>query len=86
MCTLTCRGLPPRPTDSGVFLDTKKAMTVYASTAGVFPNQASQAAALKQRLERGRASRVDFSTYYALSYDSPWKVVNRRNDVMYRKL
>ena len=61
-------------------------MTVYASTAGGFPNQARQAAALKERLERGRASRVDFSTYYALSYDNPWKVVNRRNDVMYRKL
>ena len=69
-----------------MYLDTKKAMTVYASTAGGFPDRASQAAALKQRLQSGRASRVDFSTYYALSYDSPWKVVNRRNDVMYRKL
>jgi len=80
------QGSPPRPTDSSVYLDTKKAMSVYASTAGGFPDKARQAAALKDRLQRGRASQVDFSTYYSLSYDSPWRVLNRRNDVMYRKL
>ena len=80
------QGSPPRPSESGVYLDTKKAMTVYASTAAGFPNKAQQAARLKEKLQRGRASQVDFSTYYALSYDSPWKVVNRRNDVMYRKV
>jgi len=82
----SAQGSPPQPSASGVYLDTKKAMSVYATTAGGFPNKAQQAAALKDRLQRGRASQVDFSTYYSLSYDSPWKMVNRRNDVMYRKL
>ena len=84
--TTVVQGSPPRPTDSSVYLDTKKAMSVYASTSGGFPNKARQAAALKDSLQRGRASQVDFSTYYSLSYDSPWRVLNRRNDVMYRKL
>ena len=42
---------------------------------------------LKALLEReGRASEVDFSSYMAMSYDNPWKILNRRNDVMYKKL
>ena len=41
---------------------------------------------LKSVLERGRASQVDFSSYMAMSYDNPWKILNRRNDVMYKKL
>ena len=41
---------------------------------------------LKAVLERGRASQVDFSSYIAMSYDNPWKIMNRRNDVMYKKL
>ena len=41
---------------------------------------------LKDLLERGRASEVDFSEYMSMSYDNPWKILNRRNDVMYKKL
>ena len=47
---------------------------------------AVEAKKLRDKLERGRASQVDFSMYMSMSYDSPWKVVNRRNDVLYKKL
>jgi len=77
---------PPRPSGSGVYLSQKKAMSVYAMSMGGYPNMAVEAQKLREKLERGRASQVDFSTYMSMSYDSPWKVVNRRNDVLYKKL
>ena len=77
---------PPQPSGSGVYLVQKKAMNVFASTMGGYPNMEQEARKLKDNLERGRASQVDFTSYMSMSYDSPWKVVNRRIDVMYRKL
>merc|ERR1712142_628365 len=77
---------PPRPSGGGVYLSQKKVMTVYAMTMGGYPNMAVEAKKLREKLERGRASQVDFSMYMSMSYDSPWKVVNRRNDVLYKKL
>ena len=77
---------PPRPSGCGVYLSQKKAMEVYAMTMGGYPNMAVEAKKLREKLERGRASQVDFSMYMSMSYDSPWKVVNRRNDVLYKKL
>jgi len=77
---------PPQPTANGVYLVQKKAMNVYATTMGGYPNMAKEAAKLMTRLERGRASQVDFSNYMSMGYDSPWKVMNRRNDVLFKKL
>merc|ERR1712079_522523 len=47
---------------------------------------ADQAAKLRAKLERGRASQVDFSQYMSMGYDSPMKLLNRRTDYMYVKL
>ena len=77
---------PPKPTGRGVYLSQKKAMNVFAMTMGGYPNMAAEAKKLRGKLERGRASQVDFSSYMSMSYDNPWKVVNRRNDVLYKKV
>ena len=77
---------PPQPTGNGVYIAQKKSMTVFAMTMGGYPNMVVEARKLREKLEKGRASQVDFSTFMFMSYDSPWKVVNRRNDVMYKKL
>merc|ERR1712241_1121700 len=80
------QGNPPQPTGAGVYLSRKKAMYGFAATMGGYPNFENEARKLKALLERGRASEVDFSSYMAMSYDNPWKIMNRRNDVMYKKL
>merc|ERR1711997_822577 len=72
--------------NTGVYISRKKAMSVFATTMGGYPNFANEARKLKDLLERGRASEVDFSEYMSMSYDNPWKILNRRNDVMYKKL
>ena len=77
---------PPQPSANGVYLVQKKAMNVYATSMGGYPNMSVESRNLREKLERGRASQVDFSSYMSMSYDSPWKVVNRRNDVLYKKL
>merc|ERR1719427_586178 len=77
---------PPQPSANGVYVVQKKAMNVYATTMGGYPNMSVESRNLREKLERGRASQVDFSSYMSMSYDSPWKVVNRRNDVLYKKL
>merc|ERR1711978_431787 len=80
------QGNPPQPTGAGVYLSRKKAMYGYATTMGGYPNFENEARKLKALLGRGRASEVDFSSYMSMSYDNPWKILNRRNDVMYKKL
>jgi len=77
---------PPSPTDSSVYLSQKKGMTVYATSVGGYPDHNQEAAKLKQKLERGRASQVDFSEHITMGYDSPMKLINRRTDIMYKKI
>merc|ERR1711884_204386 len=84
--TAVTQANPPQPTDSKVYLSRKRAMSGYATTMGGYPDMENEARKLKAVLERGRASQVDFSSYIAMSYDNPWKIMNRRNDVMYKKL
>merc|ERR1711893_281745 len=76
----------PAPTNKDVYLSQKKDMTVYATTVGGYPNHATEAAKFKAVLQRGLASQVDFSTYIAMSYDSPMKFLNRRTDIAYMKI
>ena len=76
---------PPKPTGRGVYLS-PKSMSVFAMTMGGYPNMAAEAKKLRGKLERGRASQVDFSSYMSMSYDTPWNLVNRRNDVLYKKV
>ena len=76
----------PAPTNSDVYLMQVKDMTVYATSVGGYPNHSTEAAKLRAVLERGRASQVDFSAYMTMGYDSPMKILNRRTDIMYKKL
>ena len=77
---------PPAPTDGSVYLSQKKGMVVYATSVGGYPDHNQEAAKLKEKLERGRASQVDFSEHITMGYDSPMKLINRRTDIMYRKI
>ena len=76
----------PAPNSDKVYLSQKKNMTVFSTSVGGYPDHADQAAKLRAKLERGRASQVDFSQYMAMGYDSPMKLLNRRTDYMYVKL
>merc|ERR1712003_56250 len=76
----------PQPTASNIYIDRKKDMTVFAKTMGGYPNGSEEASIFKDPLQRGKASEVDFSFYMTMGYDSPWKVINRRNDILYKKL
>jgi len=84
--TANTQSNPPAPTADDVYLSQKKAMTVYATSVGGYPSHSAEAAKLKAKLERGRASSVDFSSYMTMGYDSPMKILNRRTDIMYQKI
>merc|ERR1711915_568191 len=77
---------PPTPDNSDVYLSQKKDMTVFSTTVAGYPDYGDEAAKLKDILQRGRASQVDFSTYIVMNFNSPRKIVNRRTDIMYKKL
>ena len=77
---------PPQPSNGAVYIMRSKPMRVYATTVGGYPDMATEARKLRDKLERGRASSVDFSSYMWMGFDSPWKVINRRNDILYKKL
>ena len=77
---------PPQPTSSSVYLSRKPDMSGYATTMGGYPNMEAEARKLKAALRPEHASQTDFSSYIAMSFDNPWKIMNRRNDVMYKKL
>ena len=84
--TSSTQSSAPAPNSDKVYLSQKKNMTVFATSVGGYPDHADQAAKLRAKLERGRASQVDFSQYMAMGYDSPMKLLNRRTDYMYVKL
>jgi len=76
---------PPSATDRRVNVVAMPAMNVLVKTikAG-YPNWDNEAATFRDEL--GGQSGVDYSSFYTMSYDSPWKVFNRRNEVMFRKV
>merc|ERR1719436_1905527 len=70
---------PPTPhNDSGVVVHTMEPMTVYVTSFGGFAGDqdwVDHAAALAAALPEGTEYHRDF--YYAVGYDSPFKVFNR---------
>ncbi|MBN3289538.1 HEBP2 protein, partial [Polypterus senegalus] len=74
---------PPAPTQSGIFIEEKRAMTVFVRSFGGFTStqrNAENARLLAESLKRdGRPYHEEF--YYTAGYDSPFKLINRRNEV-----
>ncbi|MBN3314446.1 HEBP2 protein, partial [Atractosteus spatula] len=78
---------PPKPSDPQVFIETRKEFTVFVRTYGGFSNeQKSREELLKlsESLRRDGHQFVD-KEYYTAGYDSPFKLVNRRNEVWLKK-
>ncbi|XP_028667180.1 heme-binding protein 2-like [Erpetoichthys calabaricus] len=74
---------PPAPTQSGIFIEEKRAMTIFVRSFGGFTStqrNAESARLLAESLKRdGRPFHEEF--YYTAGYDSPFKLINRRNEV-----
>merc|ERR1711915_972529 len=64
---------PPKPTGNGVYLSKKKEENVYAMKKSGFPNIGQEVRKLKDKLERGFANKVDFSSYMWMGYDRIYK-------------
>ncbi|KAM9798123.1 heme-binding protein 2 [Neosynchiropus ocellatus] len=74
---------PPAPTDSSVFIESRKEFTAYVRTFGGFAKEEMKKKELLNLLESLRRDGVPFveQPYYTAGYDSPFKLANRRNEV-----
>lgn len=74
---------PPEPENADVFVEQRKEMTVYVRTYGGFANEKSKREELQKLMESLRRDGVPFvdKPFYAVGYDSPFKLFNRRNEV-----
>ncbi|XP_073483462.1 heme-binding protein 2 [Aquarana catesbeiana] len=74
---------PPKPSESNVFITERPELTVYVRSFGGFTNAAKnqeQILQLSECLKRdGKA--FDENVYYTAGYDSPFKLLNRHNEV-----
>merc|ERR1712029_846126 len=77
---------PPVPNNSDVYLSQKEDLTVFARSVSGYPDFGEEAEKLKNMLQIGLASQVDFSSYIVMNFNSPRKIINRRTDIMYKKL
>nr|XP_045607451.1 heme-binding protein 1-like [Procambarus clarkii]XP_045607452.1 heme-binding protein 1-like [Procambarus clarkii] len=82
------QGTPPSPTDEGVYIEERPAITVLTRTIGGFITRETQweneASALQEVLQAA-GENIDFSFYYRAGYDSPMKFENRRNEIWFLK-
>jgi hypothetical protein len=75
---------PPRPTSSLVGVVTMPPMRVFARAYGGFATEQTvvrEAAALATALKSGGATVADDAPFWAASYDSPFRLIGRRNEV-----
>ncbi|XP_020634102.1 heme-binding protein 2 isoform X1 [Pogona vitticeps] len=74
---------PPKPTEADVFIETRPAITVFVRSFGGFANakrNQEEILALVESLKRdGKAFQE--KVYYSAGYDSPFKLLNRHNEV-----
>ncbi|XP_034018416.1 heme-binding protein 2 isoform X2 [Thalassophryne amazonica] len=74
---------PPEPSDPEVFVELRKEFTVYVRTYGGFSNDEMKREELQKllaSLQRDKVPHVG-EPYYTAGYDSPFKMINRRNEV-----
>ncbi|XP_030627877.1 heme-binding protein 2 [Chanos chanos] len=74
---------PPKPNDPEVFIENREEMTVFVRTFGGFANEQNVRENLLKLIESLQRDGMSFkeSPYYRAGYDSPFKLVNRRNEV-----
>jgi hypothetical protein len=77
---------PPAPNDSDVEVITRPPLLVYTKQMSGFPNFKAEAEVFKAELEAAGVQDADFSMYFSAGYDSPFKLLNRRNEVMFKKI
>ncbi|XP_061742056.1 heme-binding protein 2 isoform X2 [Nerophis ophidion] len=73
---------PPEPSDPDVFVEHRKEFTVYVRTYGGFSNENLKKEELLKLVESLKRDGVEFvdKPYYVAGYDSPFKLLNRRNE------
>ncbi|KAM6915784.1 heme-binding protein 2 isoform 1-T1 [Xenentodon cancila] len=74
---------PPEPSDSDVYVEQRKELTVYVRTYSGFANDTTRREELLKLVESLKRDGVEFvdKPYYTAGYDSPFKLTNRRNEV-----
>nr|XP_057913513.1 heme-binding protein 2 [Doryrhamphus excisus] len=74
---------PPEPSDPDVFVENRKEFTAYIRTYGGFSDENLKQEELLKLVESLQRDGVPFvdTPYYTAGYDSPFKLVNRRNEV-----
>ncbi|KAJ8270518.1 hypothetical protein GJAV_G00115870 [Gymnothorax javanicus] len=80
---------PPKPTDPEVFIEHRKEHTVFVRTYGGFSNEEVIREQLLQLMKSLQRDGLEFEEkpYYTAGYDSPFKLINRRNEVwLFKKL
>merc|ERR1719300_726840 len=77
---------PPVPNNSDVYLSQREDLTVFATSVSGYPDFGEEAEKLKIMLQIELAGKVDFSSYIVMNFNSPRKIINRRTDIMYKKL
>merc|ERR1712142_1133707 len=80
---------PPNPVDKEITIEKTERMTVLVHTFGGFAMMGStwakEVQIFKKKLQNVTGvSHDDVSQFYTASYDSPWKVTNRTNEVMFQ--
>ncbi|XP_069829848.1 heme-binding protein 2 [Dendropsophus ebraccatus] len=74
---------PPKPSESNVFITERPQITVYVRSFGGFTNNAKNQEQIQQLSEclKRDGKLFDENNYYTAGYDSPFKLVNRHNEV-----
>ncbi|XP_062858368.1 heme-binding protein 2 [Trichomycterus rosablanca] len=74
---------PPKPTTPEIFIENRKEFTVFVRTFGGFANSQNTRDELLKLIESLKRDGMSFkeSPYYRVGYDSPFKLINRRNEV-----
>jgi len=77
---------PPDPNDESVEVITRPPMIMYSKFLPGKPNFDQEAEKFRAELEKDGHTDADFSIFYSAGWDSPFKLLNRRNEIMFRKV
>ncbi|XP_060773955.1 heme-binding protein 2 isoform X3 [Neoarius graeffei] len=74
---------PPKPTVPEVFFENRQEFTVFVRTFGGFANSQNTHDELLKLIESLKRDGMSFkeAPYYRVGYDSPFKLINRKNEV-----
>ncbi|TSK58157.1 Heme-binding protein 2 [Bagarius yarrelli] len=74
---------PPKPSIPEIFFENRKEFTVFVRTFGGFANSQNTREEVQKLAESLKRDGIKFkeAPFYRVGYDSPFKLVNRRNEV-----